>query len=97
MFDLAREINRSWKNSYNIDEAQNVLRELTRILGFVLPDSEGADVEQIAPMVDLLLDIRSELRLAERFDLADKIRHRLDELGIVVKDNAGNTEWAIKS
>ena len=51
---------------------------------------EATDADQI---VRSWLDLRSDLRAARRFDLADRIRDGLANLGVIIEDKAGGTEW----
>jgi cysteinyl-tRNA synthetase len=90
LFDLAREINRARDAGRGIREAQAQLRELTSVLGLKL-ESE-APVEA-APFIELLITIRRELREAKQYQLADRIRNGLGELGIVLEDGPGGTTW----
>ncbi len=52
--------------------------------------NEGADADEV---VRLWVGLRSELRSAGRFEMADRIRDGLAALGVVVSDRAGATEW----
>ena len=45
------------------------------------------------PFIDALVNIRSELRVARQYELADKVRGRLEELGIALEDTPKGTEW----
>ncbi len=47
----------------------------------------------IAPLVNLLIDLRAELRAAKQFALADRIRERLSHLGIALEDRPTGTQW----
>jgi cysteinyl-tRNA synthetase len=44
-------------------------------------------------LIRLLIDLRSELRTKKEFALSDRIRDRLAELGITLKDTAQGTIW----
>ena len=46
-----------------------------------------------APLVDLVLQLREALRAQKRFDLADKARQTLDELGFEIGDTPQGTTW----
>ena len=45
------------------------------------------------PLVDLVLELRSALRAAKRFDLADKARDTLEQLGFEIGDTAQGATW----
>ena len=51
---------------------------------------EATDAGQI---VRSWLDLRSDLRASRQFDLADRIRDGLANLGVIIEDKAGGTEW----
>ncbi len=44
-------------------------------------------------LIRLLIDLRAELRTKKEFGLSDRIRERLLELGVVLKDTAQGTIW----
>lgn len=45
------------------------------------------------PLIDLLIEVRAQLRDAGLWQLADRVRERLRELGIMLRDTALGTEW----
>jgi cysteinyl-tRNA synthetase len=90
LFDLAREINRARDAGRGIAEAQASLRELSGVLGLRL-QSEGP--AEAAPFIELLITIRRELREARQYQLADRIRNGLGELGIALEDSPSGTTW----
>ena len=63
------------------------------MLGLTLREPELNSAGDVAPLVELLLDIRSDLRAAKQYDLADKIRVKLDDLGVTIEDTPGGAEW----
>ncbi len=95
LFDLAREINRAHEHEGDVADAQETLIELAGVLGLDLlaEDSEPKTQAEAAPFVQLLIDVRTDLRAARQFQLADSIRDRLTELGITLKDSPDGTEW----
>jgi cysteinyl-tRNA synthetase len=74
-------------------EAVELIRELAYPLG-LLPAVEAATRSIDADLIDLLIELRALLRAKKEFELSDRIRDRLDELGIVLKDGASGTIWA---
>ncbi len=91
LFDLAREINKASEESIPIADAQSTLLELAEVLGLTLVkvqrEFDGG------PFVDLLVDIRTQLRTAKQWQLADIIRDRLSGLGITIEDTPQGTKW----
>ncbi|GIW87657.1 MAG: cysteine--tRNA ligase [Isosphaeraceae bacterium] len=76
--------------------AMVVLRELTGVLGLFrrrrARTAGGAD-RLTGPLLDLLVGLRAELRKQKQFELADRIRARLAELGVVLEDGPQGTRW----
>ena len=91
MFDLAREINRGKDEGADVLSAQDTLRELSGVLGISL--DETAETSGAGPFVQMLVNVRTELRAARQFDIADSIRDRLSELGVTIEDTPEGTEW----
>ena len=91
LFDLSREINRARDEGRSVETAQGALQELAGVLGLTLREPELAS--EAAPFIDVLVNLRNELRARKAFDVADGIRARLDELGIALEDGAEGTRW----
>jgi len=91
LFDLAREINRTRDEGQAVEEAQAALHELADILGLTLAEEEESMAA--APFIQLLIELRDELRRAKRYDLADRVRSRLGALGIALEDTPQGTVW----
>jgi cysteinyl-tRNA synthetase len=101
LFDLVRAINQARDLGASADslaKAQAELRELAEVVfGLRLTDpSESKSVEAV-PFVDLLVELRSELREQKLWALSDKVRDRLAELGVVLEDAKGGTTWRFKN
>ncbi|MDP6549859.1 MAG: cysteine--tRNA ligase, partial [Dehalococcoidia bacterium] len=94
LFDLSREINR-YSTVKDVTTAQGCLRNLGGLLGltFKSPEPEGEDGLAAAPFIQLLLEIRTELRKAKQYALADRIREGLDRLGVAVEDTPDGAKW----
>lgn len=98
IFELVRAINSARSAGVSgpfYDAAQRTLRETTGVLGLTLsgPIPEMAGTASVKPFVDLLVQVRSELRAAREWELADKIRDGLHELDIVLEDTPEGTTW----
>ncbi len=93
IFDLAREINRGREERSDVSNAQGVLRELGDVVCLRLAEPEGQASADVAPFVDLLIDVRADLRQAGQYNLADKIRDQLGSLGVIIEDSSEGTQW----
>ena len=91
LFDLVREINRGRERGADLKPAQATLAELAGVLGLTL-EEQSSDAEA-APFIQMLIDVRVELRSARQFELADKIRDQLTELGVTIEDTPSGTNW----
>ena len=91
LFDLARDVNRARDEGRGIGEAQGTLRELAGVLGLTLQEPEAA--MGAAPFIDLVVQLRNDLREAKQFEQADRVRAGLAELGITLEDGPKGTRW----
>jgi cysteinyl-tRNA synthetase len=98
LFDLARDINRGRDAGRQVGEAQKTLRDLGAVLGLTFAEVEdSADQLAAAPFIDMLVSIRSELRGARQFEMADSIRNQLAEQGVLLEDGPQGTQWEYQS
>lgn len=79
--------------SDDLDEARRVLRALVVRLGELAVGGARDPREQVAPYVDLLLELRTSARAHRDFATSDLVRDRLVGLGIAVHDTPGGTSW----
>lgn len=95
LFNLVKGINQARSDSATdaqLEPAQSVLRKLTGVLGLVFEEKSG-DNQMVEPLVQLLIDLRAELRKEKNYAMGDMIRNRLAELGIMLEDSKGGTSW----
>jgi hypothetical protein len=80
-----------------MDRARASLRSLVVELGHAgeagVRDPRGV----IGPFVEAMLELRGRARSDRRFDEADWIRQRLDELGVEVRDTAEGSDWLLST
>ncbi|HQC60658.1 MAG TPA: cysteine--tRNA ligase [Bacteroidales bacterium] len=67
---------------------------IENILGLMLEKTQN--LHDIAPFIELILDIRTQLKQQKNYALADEIRNRLKNLGVVVNDNKDKYTWEIE-
>lgn len=97
LFDLVRAINAARDRGVageDFDDAQAELRALASVLGLRLDRQSAA--QPAAPFIEMLLEIREQLRAAKQFELADDIRDRLEGAGILLEDGPNGTTWRAK-
>ena len=97
VFSLARDINRGREEGKLLSNAQDCLRELISVLGLRLEPEAAASEQPASPFLELLAEVRQELRASKQFALADHIRSRLQELGVSLEDTAEGSKWRFTS
>ncbi len=98
VFELVTAINRARDASVGGESfvaAQALLREVTAVLGLRL-EAGTAQGAEAAPFIDLLLELRTKLRAVKQYALADEVRIRLTELGVIVEDTREGSSWRIE-
>jgi len=96
LFEFVRGVNAARDAGVGSDalsRAQQELRELCAVLGLRLHSTAAAADTEAGPLLDLLVEMRTELRRLKQWALSDTIRDRLAALGITLEDGAGGTRW----
>jgi cysteinyl-tRNA synthetase len=94
VFDLARLVNQARDTgapAESLAYAQGILAELTRVLGLTMKGMAGPT--ETEPFIALLVETRDGLRAAKQWALADRIRDRLAEMGVLLEDGPQGTAW----
>ncbi|OHB49146.1 MAG: cysteine--tRNA ligase [Planctomycetes bacterium GWF2_40_8] len=108
IFNLTKEVN----NLLNSDEeiSKEVLSEIDvfyktyggNVLGIVPEKTVQHGADDVSTykiendLIKTLIDTRNELRASKQWELADKIRDRLNELGIIIEDKKEKVAWRKK-
>jgi cysteinyl-tRNA synthetase len=99
LFDAVRIINLVNDGKERLTAADiDSLRELFRIFVhelFGLTAEEAVGNDKLAGVLTLLLDMRQEAKARKEWSVSDRIRDRLSELGITVKDRKDGYDWEI--
>ena len=66
--------------------------ELTTVLGLLQQDTEE-EVTEVEPEIQALIDERQAARKAKDFALADQIRGKLLDMGIILEDTREGVKW----
>lgn len=94
LFDFVKVINQAradGANQQQLDGAQNMLRELTGVLGLTLDTPQTSHPADA--FIALLLELRQELRAEKQYALSDMIRVRLEQQGVAIEDGKNGTTW----
>ncbi|MFW5916035.1 MAG: cysteine--tRNA ligase [Bacteroidota bacterium] len=102
IFDLVRFINSVYNGEARIKrEDIERLKKLYNafvhdILGLEHEEKRVGEGELTNELIDMVLGVRLEARKNKDFETADKIRDRLEELGIEIMDKPDGFDWEIK-
>jgi cysteinyl-tRNA synthetase len=94
LYELVKAINTARDDGATDEQltsAQSTLRELTGVLGLRLQEKRGSSA--VDTFVDLLVEVRSEVRKQKLWALSDQIRDRLNSLGVIIEDSKEGTAW----
>ncbi len=81
----------------NIEEIQTTIKTLMDDVLGIWPDQQsGNNADLTNGLVELLIDIRKEARSNKNFELSDKIRDDLKDLGVQLKDGKDGTDFDIE-
>ena len=94
LYELVKAVNTARDNGATdeqLNPAQATLHELTSVLGLRLQEKQGSgDADKF---IDLLVEVRSEVRKQKLWQLSDLIRDKLKEQGIAIEDTKEGTKW----
>jgi hypothetical protein len=82
--------------SDDADYARSVLRSMITRLAGAATGGLRDPREVVGPFVQVLLDLRLQVRADKRFDLSDMIRDRLAEISVEVRDTPQGVEWGFR-
>lgn len=101
IFDLVRQLNKTLDMSLK-EEGFQVVQEVKDYIYHILYEVLGVEIEigtqmedLTVDLVELILELRREARSEKNWALSDKIRDRLLELGIQIKDGKDTTTWTM--
>ena len=99
LYELVRVTNQARADGATAVElapAQALLRELVSVFGLRL-ETAAAATSLVDPFIDLLVNLRTDLRKQKLWALSDQVRDRLAALGVAIEDSKEGTLWRWKS
>lgn len=97
LFELVREVNKLLAegrlSKQGVQNVLGALHEMDYVFGILPSAPEAAPTDRSGEIIDLLVEVRTELRKRKQFDLADRIRDQLKEKGIELQDTAEGVKW----
>lgn len=102
IFELVKEINKctevekiSEEGMKNLQAAESYIRYIMEEVLGVLLKGEAELGNLTSELVEFILELRKEARAEKNWALSDKIRDRLGEMGIKIKDGKDKTTWSL--
>jgi len=101
LFEMSKEINRFLDEHKQVSKkiletAYDDFSKLGKALGLFQQEKTREIGGQLADdLVQLLFDLREELRKKGEYGLSDEIRSKLKELGLVIEDTAEGPKWKL--
>ena len=102
LFDWVRNINQLLDGSQTISSADlaTLRSEFAGMVGDILGlcnEKTAAADDKVAPLMDMILEIRAKAKADRDWTTSDLIRNRLTAIGIRVKDNKdGRSDWEME-
>lgn len=84
---------REFEDEERISHAREVLRGMIVQLGLRFDEAPKDVPSVLAPILDILLELRGKLRSAKQWEMADHIRERLSQAGIIIEDTPQGPRW----
>jgi len=91
---LAEPLSRS--SMFFLSEVANKIRYLGCILGLFQKKEKKKLNQKIEQVLKILIEIRDKFRQEKKWDLADEIRKKLENIGIQLEDRKKGTRWEIE-
>jgi cysteinyl-tRNA synthetase len=94
LFELSKIINNARDDGATNDQlmfVQSVFKNLANVLGLKLEEKKGSG--DADAFIDLLIEVRAEVRKQKLWALSDQIRDKLKELGVTIEDSKDGTKW----
>ncbi|MDI6754155.1 MAG: Type 1 glutamine amidotransferase-like domain-containing protein [Thermodesulfobacteriota bacterium] len=88
---------RDFEDEEMISQARETFRGMIVQLGLRFDESPKDVSSILSPLMDILLDMRSRLRVAKEWEIADEIRGKLLQMGVILEDTSQGTRWQLKA
>jgi cysteinyl-tRNA synthetase len=100
LFDLSREVNHALAadsaiSLSSLQQIDGLYNELAgNILGLKLgAEADSSDAAAVDGLMELIIELRKDIRAQKLYALSDKIRDSLKALGVVLEDKKESTTW----
>ncbi|MCD6402916.1 MAG: cysteine--tRNA ligase [Candidatus Aenigmarchaeota archaeon] len=100
VFNLVKSMNKFLEGRTTIssklkEEINKFLCMFFYVFGIPKKGRKIVEKELVEKLVEILIEVRNELRKKKDFGLADKIRKKMKDVGILLEDTLTSTEWKL--
>jgi cysteinyl-tRNA synthetase len=101
VYDFIRDFNKFLNkndhisNEVIVNAKQFLTSTLTEVLGLKLFSEVGSSNSKEEELINLLIDLRKEAKNNKNYKLADEIRNKLNDIGIILEDSKEGTKYKI--
>jgi cysteinyl-tRNA synthetase len=102
LFELIKEMNKFMDNTALNPEGREILEGASDFVKEAFIEVLGVELkvekkigDMTAELVEFILELRKDARIDRNWALSDKIRDRLSDVGIKIKDGKDKTTWSI--
>jgi len=100
-FELVKTINAAYQGNEKLSQNDiDAIKQLYNDIIFTIlglePIANESNNELLEKVITLILNERQQAKIRKDFETSDRIRNKLNEIGIEIKDTKNGTEWKIK-
>jgi len=101
LFEMSKEINRFLDENRQVsaeilEKARATFAGLGKVLGLFQKETTKQVGEKLVDdLVQLLFEVREKLRKKKDYELADEIRAKMKEMGLIIEDTAEGPKWRL--
>ena len=101
LFEMSKEINKFFDEQKQVsikilEQSYDYFSELGKVLGLFQQERiKDVGSKIVDELVQLLFDLREELRKKKEYALSDQIRARMKEAGLIIEDTAEGPKWKL--
>ena len=99
LFDAVKAVNSALAETISMTETD--IKELSRLMNLftkdilgLVSDKQSSDTQVVEKLMNLILDIRQEAKNKKDWVTSDKIRDKLNEAEIIIKDGKDGATWS---
>ncbi|RJS90031.1 cysteine--tRNA ligase [Candidatus Bathyarchaeota archaeon] len=103
LFSIAKSINNYVDTHENIgrlvkQKVSKIFTSLLDVLGIEWSEKsvETPQIEMVRDLIEMLVDVRDEMRRRKEWKIADDIRERLKSIGVILEDTPKGTRWSFE-